>query len=90
MIECCAEYKFLLPQLNQANVEEMSDGGMGSLLFCSLDSDRSIGREVARKYFLDEDGIAVSVVLNIDNYGNLYELDVWKADFSELISFPRE
>lgn len=89
LIESCEEHELLLPQLKQISVDGMNDGGMGSLLFCSLDSQRSIGREIARQDFFDEDGVSVSAVLSVDNYGNLYELDVWKADFSKLIGFPK-
>jgi len=59
MIENCSEYESLLLQLNQANVEEMNDGGMGSLLFCSTNGQRSIGCEVAARDFIDEDGVFV-------------------------------
>ncbi|MFB5649155.1 hypothetical protein ACE5IS_00800 [Leptospira wolffii] len=30
----------------------------------------------------------VSAVLNIDQYGDLFELDIWKTDFTELKEIP--
>ncbi len=39
--------------------------------------------------FVDEDGIDIIVSLNVDEKGILYELDVWKVDYSKRISaFP--
>jgi hypothetical protein len=32
--------------------------------------------------FKDIDGTPVSAALNVDQQGNLYELDIWKVDFS--------
>lgn len=71
-------------------VEEMDDGGMGSLLFKSSKLDRLLGKELASKTFVDTDGVEVIVTLSLDNYGDLFELDVWKVDFSPVISLrPR-
>jgi hypothetical protein len=63
----------------------MSDGGMGSLYFVSGDEEpknRKFGRRIGEMQFEDTDGIPILVSLNIDEDGNLYELDIWKADFS--------
>jgi len=71
-------------------VEEMDDGGMGSLLFKSGKLDRFLGKELASETFVDTDGVEVIVTLSLDNYGELFELDVWKVDFSPVISLrPR-
>ncbi|WP_244817687.1 hypothetical protein [Caballeronia sp. Lep1P3] len=69
-------------------VEEMDDGGMGGLRFTSSKDDRSLGTALAEKKFADQDGVTVVATLNLDGDGDLYELDVWKVDFSPLISFP--
>ncbi|WP_420885213.1 DUF6984 family protein, partial [Candidatus Symbiothrix dinenymphae] len=37
---------------------------------------------------VDEDGVDVIASLNIDDTGDLYELDIWKTDFSPLIKLP--
>jgi hypothetical protein len=77
--------------LNQLLVEEMQDGGMGSLVFLRPDVDRSLrsfGHEVARGEFVDADGVLVSVAINTDEEGRLFELDVWKTNFAPLVAWP--
>jgi hypothetical protein len=64
-------------------VEEMNDGGMGSLRFVGS-ADRRLGECVGEAEFDDADGVVVSVALNVDQRGELFELDVWKVDFSPL------
>ncbi|MGT2457853.1 DUF6984 family protein [Cupriavidus basilensis] len=75
-------------QLPQRFVEEMDDGGMGGLTFVSPHENRHIGSDLASVEFFDEDGVAVIVTLSLDNYGDLYELDIWKTDFSPLRRLP--
>lgn len=74
--------------LSSALVEPMDDGEMGSLTFLSTTEGRCIGRELCSAEFLDADGIPVIATINLDNYGDLFELDIWKADFSPLTRFP--
>lgn len=70
-------------------VEPMEDGEMGSLLFENLgDYDRRFGEAVAECCYDDSDGILVSVTLNLDQRGALFELDSWKVDFSKLQRWP--
>lgn len=64
-------------------VEEMNDGGMGSLRFVGS-PDRRFGECVGEVEFDDADGVTVSLALNADQRGELFELDVWKVDFSPL------
>src|SRR5437879_8898357 len=56
-------------------VHEMNDGGMGSLRFVGVD-DRKFGSITAEAEFPDDDGIPVSAAVIIDQYGELYELDI--------------
>ena len=69
----------------------MNDGEMGGLVIF-LDNEneqnRLFGEQISEYHFLDEDGIDVIASLNIDNKGNLFELDIWKTDFSKLLKFP--
>lgn len=83
-----SEAKYLLPYLSKYLVEEMEDGSMGGLKFISEKKDRHLGKKIASFDFIDEDDVPVSVTLNVDNYGDLYELDIWKIDFSPLKSLP--
>lgn len=80
----------LADQLSKAAVADMNDGGMGSLSFLSSKADRVLGEDVARLEFADEDGVCVVATLSVDNFGDFFELDVWKTDFSELRRFPCE
>ena len=76
---------------NRLTVSPMPDGGMGSL-FLYLAPPRALarrfGREISQHRFQDEDGIEVIASLNIDQEGNLFELDIWKVDYSPLLRFP--
>ena len=38
--------------------------------------------------FKDKDGITVVASLYVDDNNDLYELDIWKTDFSPLIEIP--
>lgn len=66
----------------------MNDGGMGSLLFVRSKPDRRLGEVVAEFQFKDEDNIPVLASLNLDEDGELFELDLFKADFSPLKRLP--
>jgi hypothetical protein len=70
----------------------MNDGNMGSLKLCPegiYDEKREyIQRFVSEYEFKDEDGVDVVASLFLDKEGKLYELDIWKVDFSELLSLP--
>src|SRR5690348_2640930 len=73
----------LLAQLRHVQVCDMPDGGMGSIHFCSGSSApkrRNPGEQIAEGAFTDADGTPVSITLDLDDRGKLYELDVFKAD----------
>lgn len=69
------------------DVEEMKDGGMGSLKFLASTSPR-MGYELSELAFTDVDGVYVSAALNFDPEGLLFELDIFKGDYSPLIAIP--
>ena len=72
-------------------VKSMKDGGMGSLyLFPNgvIKESRLLGKCVSEYQFTDKDGVEVIASLNLDDKGELFELDIWKTDFSQLISIP--
>jgi hypothetical protein len=77
----------LLVQLEHAQVLDMNDGKMGSVLFAGHDN-RFSGSCLVEAQYVDHDGVPVSIVLNADTTGQLYELDIWKADFSPLQAYP--
>lgn len=68
-------------------VQEMRDGGMGSLRFSGAE-ERRYGSTLAEAEFKDVDGTPVSVALMLDQTGSLFELDIWKIDFSPLVRIP--
>ena len=73
-------------------VQPMHDEGMGSLLLFPdgiTKRERLLGAQVSEHHFTDEDGVEVIVSLNVDDEGKLFELDIWKTDFSPLISIPQ-
>jgi hypothetical protein len=81
----------LVDSLDDLVVEEMNDGGMGSLLLLPkgvIDVGRSFGQRLVEGAFTDADGVPVSVAVNVDTEGRLYELDMWKVNFARLLSLP--
>ena len=72
-------------------VQSMDDGEMGSLqLFPQglVTENRTFGETVSECQFTDADGTQVLASLNTDQNGDLFELDVWKTNFSKLIQIP--
>jgi len=72
-------------------VSPMDDEEMGSLRLFPKDNItevRVFGKQVSDFQFTDLDGVEVIASLNIDNEGNLFELDIWKTDFGKLLKLP--
>jgi hypothetical protein len=77
-------------KLSSALVEDMQDGGMGSIRFVVPgQSTRHFGKAVAQAEYSDEDGVLVSIVVNVNQENELYEVDSWKVDFSPLKRYPQ-
>lgn len=75
--------------LEAAIVDDMDDGGMGSIKFVYPDGqERKMSFELASADYSDLDGVPVSIALNIDQLGDLFELDFWKVNFSPLVRYP--
>ncbi|WP_157366845.1 DUF6984 family protein [Algoriphagus vanfongensis] len=70
-------------------VIQLKDGKMGSTSF-DLTQNQSRSERIVAGNFIDDDGILVDFELTMDLHGNLFELDFWKVDFSQLVSFPEE
>jgi len=88
-----ASFEFLKRSKDDIMVQPMSDGGMGSLKLLLKDSNnnsRLFGKRVSECFFTDEDGVKVIASLNVDSDGHLFELDIWKTDFSPLLRIPAE
>jgi ABC-type uncharacterized transport system ATPase subunit len=83
--------EFFIEKLEILSVVDMKDGGMGSIKFISDNTktkNRKFGSVLKAIEVLDLDGVPISVTLNLDENGELFELDVWKVDFSPLKKFP--
>ena len=61
---------------------------MGSIRFSQRPESRRYGGEVGAVQFHDTDGVPVLATLVVDDQNQLYELDVWKVDFSPLRQIP--
>lgn len=90
--------KFLLQKIHREDlynemlqVIEIKDG-MGSLYFCRSDKlrgQRKMGSQLIVYEMKDFDEIPISISINIDKDNQLFELDVWKVDFSKPIILNR-
>jgi hypothetical protein len=90
MFQNCPKSKEFLRSLPERLVQDMKDGGMRSLRFRGADDrKRRFGKKIAEAEFTDQDGTLVSAVVNLDEAGELFELDIWKVDFSPLRRYPR-
>jgi hypothetical protein len=79
--------------LADAVVEDMRDGGMGSIRFLSPGQSKPVfGETIAEAEYTDDDGVLVMIVINVEKkgelYGELYEVDFWKVDFAPLKRYP--
>ena len=68
-------------------VRPLTDGGMGSVSFDLL-GDRRFGSLVGDLKFVDADGVPVLASVYADRDGNLFELDLFKVDFSAVHTLP--
>ena len=78
-----------MTEVDAYRVEEMNDGGMGSLRFCSNDKSRRWGETIAELELKDIDDIPVLIALNLDTNENFFELDIWKVDYSPVIEISK-
>ncbi|PQV65200.1 hypothetical protein B1R32_102209 [Abditibacterium utsteinense] len=69
-------------------VEDLNDGGMGSIQFLSSGEKQRFGKELVEALYIDEDGILVIITVYLDKQDKLYEIDFWKVDFSPLLRYP--
>jgi len=73
-------------------VQDLGQGSMGSLTlfpFGEIGETRTFGKELGYIQYKDMDGVNVIATLYLDEYGKLYELDIWKTDYNNLISFSK-
>ena len=79
----------IVDQLATVLVQDVPDGGMGSLYFWDGPrKNRRLGKTLAEGCFTDADNVPVYTYLDLDKAGGLFELYMWKVDFSALVRFP--
>ncbi len=90
IIQETPEAQSIIKGLKDLLVEEMEDGGMGSLRVYIDGEDRRIyGSDLGTGAdFTDIDGVPVFFNVHLDTNGDFFELDVFKGDFSPLKQFP--
>jgi hypothetical protein len=70
--------------------QAMSDGGMGSLRLSAPGTAKGLlrhfGGRISELQFKDTDGVTIIASLNVDDRGDLFELDIWKTDFTPVVS----
>src|SRR5262245_47727245 len=79
-----------LETVRTLRIQELDDGGMGSFRIVN-DQDqnsRRFGSQLVMAEFTDRDDVLVSVTLNLDPQGDLFEVDIWKTDNSPLQVWP--
>jgi len=80
-------YEKLKNKISSSTVRSMLDGGMGSIeFFCENFSP--MGGVLAEAEYMDIDGILVIITVIKNKFGELYEIDFWKVDFSILKQYP--
>jgi len=85
---------YLLEKLNMVDypiseyVEEYGDVPMGSIGLGDAESSEYAG-DLIQVEFIDSDNTAVVITLTKDTNNQLLDLDFWKVDFSELITYPK-
>jgi hypothetical protein len=81
------EHEHLLNGVKSLRVTELTDSNMGSIRFVSLLNERRASC-LDRAEFRDVEGSNINVAINADQTGELYEIDIWKYDFTPVIKFP--
>ena len=77
--------------VKEVKVIDMEDGGMGSLYFVNDKpwQKRLFGKCISEKTFVDIDEMGISITLNVDKDGDLFELDIWRYDYKPLKKYPQ-
>jgi len=79
----------IIASLEDLFVEEMDDGGMGSVhVIIEGEDHRRSGGVLADMDSHDVDGMYLLISVIVDTDDNFYELDIFKGDFSPLIQLP--
>ena len=74
------------------SVISLDDEGMGSISFLNEHNEKNNLEIIAisEYQFNDKDDVPVLATLYSYSDGRLYELDIWKVDFSPVLAYPNE
>lgn len=68
----------------------MDDGGIGSVQLMPPSGDTEIAAfDVVERWYVDTDRVLVSFTINLNDSGEIVELDVWKVDCAPLLRPPK-
>jgi hypothetical protein len=73
--------KYSIPE----EVENLGEGGMGGI---QLSANGEHSSDLVEAAYTDEDGRKVLLTLTANERGELFDLDIWKMDFSSLRRYP--
>lgn len=93
LIERTVHPELFMELLNSIVVEDMSDGGMGSLQIFVESApkvSRKMKSQASELQFIDADGVVVIASLNVSEDGYPFEVDIWKTTFDPLICIPHD
>ncbi|MEO6832221.1 MAG: hypothetical protein ABI378_07475 [Chitinophagaceae bacterium] len=74
--------RYKIPQ----EVENLGEPGSGSL---QLSAKGEHANDLVEADYKDADGRDVLITLSTNQFGELYDLDLWKSDFSSLQLYPK-
>lgn len=79
----------ILDRLDAYKVVDMEDDGTGSVrVIPSTDTKQLYAGAIATAEFADVDGVPLLVSVHMDESGELFEIDIWKVDYSPLKKYP--
>jgi hypothetical protein len=66
-------------------VANLTEGGMGGIQLATRGEHTA---DIVEADYKDTDGRDVLITLTMNQYDELFDLDIWKADFSSLQRYP--
>lgn len=69
----------ILYKLNDRLVNDLINDGLSIEFFVNKKDHKKIKQEISAVFY-DDDGVPITVDISIDYLGDLYDMDIWKAD----------
>lgn len=74
--------------LDTLMVRPLSDDGMGSLAITPFETSRRFGSKRSECHFYDSNHVPTLAMLNADQDGQPFEIDLWRVDFAPTVVWP--